>query len=188
MTTGQLLSKRDEFWDTAPAFNGRAEIWQALRAAAECEDTETAQAITAAVNVTLPLGNLSMAYDELGNKYEIPPYCLSNPSNLIHEDPSSAAAPAGGPNSGAQAAGQEPEDLADIAIKLRLNTGKEIPWTGHATSKVSVLKNHVSESEGVSLDRIRILFSGQLLTDAQTLAEKKVVADSIVQVMVRPED
>ena len=28
MTMGQLLSKRDEFWDTAPAFNGRAEIWQ----------------------------------------------------------------------------------------------------------------------------------------------------------------
>lgn len=52
MTRGQLLSKRDEFWDTAPAFNGRQEIWQALRAAAECEDTETAQAIMSAVNVT----------------------------------------------------------------------------------------------------------------------------------------
>ena len=52
MTLGQLLSKRDEFWDTAPAFNGRAEIWQALRAAAECGDTDTAQAIMSAVDVT----------------------------------------------------------------------------------------------------------------------------------------
>ena len=52
MTRGQLLSKRDEFWDTAPAFNGRPEIWQALRAAAECEDSETAQAIMSAVDVT----------------------------------------------------------------------------------------------------------------------------------------
>ena len=55
MTLGQLLSKRDEFWDTAPAFNGRQEIWQALRAAAECEDTDTAQAIMSAVDVTYVL-------------------------------------------------------------------------------------------------------------------------------------
>ena len=71
MTRGQLLSKRDEFWDTAPAFNGRPEIWQALRVSAEAEDQETAQAVASAVNVTLPLGNLSMVYDELGNKYEV---------------------------------------------------------------------------------------------------------------------
>mmetsp|Transcript_32288 Transcript_32288/g.50339 ORF Transcript_32288/g.50339 Transcript_32288/m.50339 type:complete len:157 (+) Transcript_32288:131-601(+) len=83
MTKGQLLSKRDEFWDTAPAFAGRAEIWQAIRAAAECEDMETAQAIMSAVDVTLPHGNLSVVYDELGNKYDIPPYCLSEPSNMI---------------------------------------------------------------------------------------------------------
>ena len=30
MTRGQLLSKRDEFWDTAPAFNGKPEIWQVV--------------------------------------------------------------------------------------------------------------------------------------------------------------
>ena len=34
MTEGQLRSKRDEFWDTAPAFDGRKEIWDALKAAA----------------------------------------------------------------------------------------------------------------------------------------------------------
>ncbi len=33
----------------------------------------------------LPMGNLTLIYDELGNKYEIPPYCLSDPSNLINE-------------------------------------------------------------------------------------------------------
>lgn len=27
LTEGQLRSKRDEFWDTAPAFDGRKEIW-----------------------------------------------------------------------------------------------------------------------------------------------------------------
>lgn len=59
MTEGQLRSKRDEFWDTAPAFEGRKEIWDALKAAAvalECNDHELAQAILDGASVTLPHG------------------------------------------------------------------------------------------------------------------------------------
>lgn len=59
MTEGQLRSKRDEFWDTAPAFDGRKEIWDALRAAAlaaECNDLELAQAIVDGACITLPHG------------------------------------------------------------------------------------------------------------------------------------
>lgn len=59
MTEGQLRSKRDEFWDTAPAFDGRQEIWDALKAAAvaiECNDHELAQAIVDGACITLPHG------------------------------------------------------------------------------------------------------------------------------------
>lgn len=59
MTEGQLRSKRDEFWDTAPAFDGRKEIWDALRAAAlaaECNDLELAQAIVDGACITVPHG------------------------------------------------------------------------------------------------------------------------------------
>ena len=34
----------------------------------------------------LPQGNLSVVYDELGNKYDIPAYCLSEPNNLVKTD------------------------------------------------------------------------------------------------------
>ncbi|MEQ2200929.1 Ubiquitin domain-containing protein 2 [Xenoophorus captivus] len=57
MTEGQLRSKRDEFWDTAPAFEGRKEIWDALRAAAsafESNDHLLAQAILDGASITLP--------------------------------------------------------------------------------------------------------------------------------------
>ncbi|CAL1573188.1 unnamed protein product [Knipowitschia caucasica] len=57
MTEGQLRSKRDEFWDTAPAFEGRKEIWDALRAAAsafEGNDHLLAQAILDGASITLP--------------------------------------------------------------------------------------------------------------------------------------
>lgn len=56
MTEGQLRSKRDEFWETAPAFEGRKEIWDALRAASEQDDLSMAQAIVDSANITLPTG------------------------------------------------------------------------------------------------------------------------------------
>jgi hypothetical protein len=40
LTEGQLKSKRDEFWDTAPAFEGKAEIWAALKAATEATELQ----------------------------------------------------------------------------------------------------------------------------------------------------
>lgn len=116
MTEGQLRSKRDEFWDTAPAFEGRKEIWDALKAAAvalECNDHELAQAIVDGASITLPhgehgtvgdgqaglagtavtwpsslfrpAGTLTECYDELGNRYQLPVYCLAPPVNLISE-------------------------------------------------------------------------------------------------------
>lgn len=60
MTEGQLRSKRDEFWETAPAFEGRKEIWDALRAAAvaaEALDFQLAQAILDGANISVPNGN-----------------------------------------------------------------------------------------------------------------------------------
>lgn len=65
MTEGQLRSKRDEFWDTAPAFEGRKEIWDALKAAAvalECNDHELAQAIVDGASITLPHGEDATAW------------------------------------------------------------------------------------------------------------------------------
>lgn len=74
LTEGQLRSKRDEFWDTAPAFEGRKEIWDALRAAAvagEASDYDLAQAIIDGANVTVPGGYLTECYDELGTRYQV---------------------------------------------------------------------------------------------------------------------
>lgn len=89
LTEGQLRSKRDEFWDTAPAFDGRKEIWDALRAAAvaaEAMDYELAQAILDGASVSVPNGYLTECYDELGSRYLVPIYCLSYPINIVKED------------------------------------------------------------------------------------------------------
>jgi len=59
ITMGQLHSKRDEFWETAPVFEGRREIWDALKAAAaaaEDSDFSLAQAIIDGANIYIPHG------------------------------------------------------------------------------------------------------------------------------------
>lgn len=59
LTEAQLKAKREEFWDTAPAFEGRREIWDALKAsvsALESGDYQMAQVILDGANISLPNG------------------------------------------------------------------------------------------------------------------------------------
>ncbi len=59
LTEGALQGKRDTFWETAPVYEGRQEIWDALKAACEAtndEDYELAQAILEGANISLPRG------------------------------------------------------------------------------------------------------------------------------------
>ncbi|KAL7211577.1 hypothetical protein ACSBR2_014438 [Camellia fascicularis] len=84
ITRAQLKQLREEFWDTAPHYGGRKEIWDALRAAAEA-DLTLAQAIVDSAGVIVQAPDLTICYDERGAKYELPKFVLSEPSNLIHD-------------------------------------------------------------------------------------------------------
>ncbi|KAG0367043.1 Ubiquitin domain-containing protein 2 [Mortierella sp. AD032] len=56
----QLEREREEFWDTAPVYDGRPQVWQALRAACACgddpeeEDPDQIQVILDAARITVP--------------------------------------------------------------------------------------------------------------------------------------
>ncbi|KAH9723244.1 mutator transposase mudra protein [Citrus sinensis] len=65
ITKSQLMQLRDEFWDTAPHYGGRKEIWDALRAAAEA-DLSLAQAIVDSAGVIVQSADLTICYDERG--------------------------------------------------------------------------------------------------------------------------
>ncbi|CAF0768225.1 unnamed protein product [Adineta ricciae] len=92
ITESQLRRKREEYWDTAPAFEGRKEIWDALRGACfavDQSDIDLAQSIINCANISLPHGTLMDCYDELGTRYQIPVYILSAPINLVDGEQSS---------------------------------------------------------------------------------------------------
>lgn len=85
ITRAQLKQMRDEFWDTAPHYGGKKEIWDALRAAAEA-DINLAQLIVDSAGIIVQSEDLSTCYDERGAKYDLPKYVLSEPTNIIKED------------------------------------------------------------------------------------------------------
>lgn len=84
ITKSQLMQMREEFWDTAPHYGGRREIWDALRAAAEA-DLKLAQTIVESAGVIVHSADLTLCYDERGAKYELPKYVLCDPTNLIQD-------------------------------------------------------------------------------------------------------
>ncbi|KAJ8532309.1 hypothetical protein K7X08_012232 [Anisodus acutangulus] len=71
ITRSQLMQLREEFWDTAPHYGGKKEIWDALRAAAET-NLELAQAIVDSAGIIAQNTDMTVFYDESGTKYELP--------------------------------------------------------------------------------------------------------------------
>lgn len=181
MTEGQLRSKRDEFWDTAPAFEGRKEIWDALKAAAvalECNDHELAQAIVDGASITLPHGTLTECYDELGNRYQLPVYCLAPPVNLISErsdeDPNDSPEPS-------------VATKKEFQLKVRLSTGKDVRLSASMADPIGQLKKQLQAQEGIDAGHQRWFFSGKLLTDKTRLQDTKIQKDFVIQVIVNPQ-
>ncbi|UYV75713.1 UBTD2 [Cordylochernes scorpioides] len=181
LTDNQLQSKRNEFWDTAPAFEGRKEIWDALKAAAHAAETHDfvlAQAIVDGANISLPNGNLLECYDELGNRYQLPVYCLSAPVNLVREEsreepesPSLESEPAG----------------LEIAVKLRLSTtGQDTRMVVRTGETVLSAKRRLQALEGIEPARQRWFFSGRLLGDKLRIEEAKLQTGFVIQVVVAP--
>ncbi|XP_065153593.1 ubiquitin domain-containing protein 1a [Paramisgurnus dabryanus] len=178
MADSQLCSKRDEFWDTAPAFDGRKEIWDALKAAAvalECNDHELAQAIIDGANITLPHGSLMECYDELGNRYQLPAYCLAPPVNLISE--------CNDHNVSEHTELQEKKET-EFELKVRLSTGKDIRLGASMANSIRQLKKQLEVQEDIDATCQRCFFSGKLLTDKTLLQDTKIQKDFVIQVII----
>ncbi|CAF1453110.1 unnamed protein product, partial [Didymodactylos carnosus] len=100
LSENQLRRKREEFWDTAPSFEGRKEIWDALHGgvyAIEQNDYDLAQSIINCANITCSLLD---CYDELGTRYQLPVYVLTAPTNLVDESSDSPEGESGASENG----------------------------------------------------------------------------------------
>ncbi|KAJ5074630.1 ubiquitin domain containing 1 protein-related [Anaeramoeba ignava] len=84
ITKEQYKLLKLDFFQTAHIFGGSKEIWKTIQASLEMEDKNKAQLILEAADIKIPQ-NILECYDSKGYKYEIPPYLISEPINLIKE-------------------------------------------------------------------------------------------------------
>jgi hypothetical protein len=178
LTEAQLQQKRDEFWDTAPAFEGRSEIWDALKASAQALDSgdhQLAQAILDGAGISLPNGTLMDCYDELGNRYQLPVYVLSAPINLLRE---------GSETESVDEAASLTGPGVDVPIKLHLSTGQDLRLTVHSTDTIGSVKRQIQAVVTIDARRLRIFFAGKQLVDKQRIDDVKIHRGYTLQVVV----
>lgn len=84
VTATEIEKMRAEFWDTEPHYGGDRVIWDALKAASEA-NIETARLILESAGVNVVSEDMTICYDERGQKYMIPKYAISDPSNIARE-------------------------------------------------------------------------------------------------------
>ncbi|XP_016066717.1 PREDICTED: ubiquitin domain-containing protein 2 isoform X1 [Miniopterus natalensis] len=121
------------------------------------------------------IGALTECYDELGNRYQLPVYCLAPPINMIEEksDVETLDIPEPPPNSG-----------YECQLRLRLSTGKDLKLVVRSTDTVYHMKRRLHAAEGVEPSSQRWFFSGRPLTDKMKLEELKIPKDYVVQVIM----
>ena len=117
-------------------------------------------------------------YDELGNRYQLPVYVLSAPTNLIEE--TSESTDTATDNDTASSPGVE------IPIKFRLSTGKDLKLTVRSTDSVIKIKRQINVEEGIDPSRQRWFFGGKLLNDKMRIEEARIPKGYVVQVIISP--
>mmetsp|Transcript_41478 Transcript_41478/g.106093 ORF Transcript_41478/g.106093 Transcript_41478/m.106093 type:complete len:90 (+) Transcript_41478:366-635(+) len=73
---------------------GCAVVWDTLKGALEAEHSTTVMLLEAA-EIIVARKDMSEIYDSRGNRYELPPYVLSEPSNLLEGPQSPPTSPGG---------------------------------------------------------------------------------------------
>ena len=151
------------------------------------------------------IGELTECYDELGNRYVIPNYCLSRPVNMQCETGSDATVEQQDNSNQASTAqpvskqkqkkkSKEGDTVRDdegtpnrVVMKLRLSTGPELKLHFQAKDTIADVKRRIQEKDGIDVSRQRLFSSGRLLMDKSTIESCSIPKGFVVQVIVGPE-
>ncbi|KAI8936462.1 hypothetical protein NX059_006868 [Plenodomus lindquistii] len=170
-TPSRLEKERRDWWDTQ--VTGNAEIWGAIRVAAQSlqsGEVQTAQALLDVTGCTCPTGLLwKGVYDPTGVQYKVPEWVIVQPEGLAEE------AEAGVGNAGAatlQADAEETERNAKIFnVKVRTSHDQRdmVVSVGAKDTVQSIIEQVRMQGKLDAKAIIRIAYGGRLYQDHETL-------------------
>ncbi|CAJ0751354.1 968_t:CDS:2 [Entrophospora sp. SA101] len=161
ITINQLKKQRDAFWDTAPSYEGRLEIWQAIRCACESDDIILSQAVIDTANITIPTGNLAEGcYDELDRGID------DMNSKLLSEHTKNNEKP--------------------IKIRLSNSSNDIIVNINPKLDTIAILKAKLCINQGLDVKKfnVRILFLGRLLDDKLKFSDLALKDGQLLQGLI----
>lgn len=118
-------------------------------------------------------GYLTDCYDELGNRYQLPVYVLSHPSNLLREDSEEDNL----------ADGAEEDPGEEVIIKLRLSSGKDLKLTVRNRHTIKQIKQTLAKVENIDGVQ-RWFYGGKVLQDKLKIEDTKVPKGHMIQVVL----
>lgn len=194
----EIERRRKEFWDTAPAYEGRREIWDALKAACDEDDTTMAQAILTASDIKLPHGSLTVCFDATGTKYIIPRFCICYPTNMIESIASPEQAPSCSTRNETSRVSPQTHDSTSLSqgssekcsdvvkIKCRLSIGEDVFLDCEPTDIALHIKESLYDSKKIAMSRMRIYFVGKPVPDQLPIANLGLGRNDVLQIMILP--
>lgn len=134
----------------------------------------------------LSAGTLLDCYDELGNRYQLPVYVLSMPTNLVDETSEGDTEQAPDDLSPIHSVAlEEQEPGVELPIKFRLAPdNKDFKMTVQSNDLVLKVKRQLQEMAQVEVGRQRWFFGGRLITDKMTMEASKITKGCLIQVVV----
>jgi hypothetical protein len=172
ISINEIQKMRTEYWETIT--EGYVETWNALRNACET-DEETGLAILMAIEIKLINKNLQLSYDSQGNKYEIPIFCINDPTHFDLPKKKLLTK----------------EELSGDAIKIKVRrAGMSNDVELRISNNISGLelkKEYIGKITGEDLDpsKLRLFFGGKEISDGVLIAEYGVQDDRVVTVFKR---
>jgi hypothetical protein len=159
---------------------------------------DLAQALLDSSNITVPSGLLTDgAYDELGCKYIIPAYCISEPTNLlpdtqvtpansvpIPEELRSEPAAQVDPSSSKLVGRFTTSRPGDYSLVFRLSTSKDIALRVIKSDTIESICQYLRDKEQLHHAKLLALYLGKSLDSNVKMGDLNVDSGGVVQVMI----
>ena len=163
-----LIKKRESFWGTR--VEGNQQTWKFLKEICEMPESEEDDLVAMLQAYDLiPYNNcINVSYDALGGLYEIPNYCIHDPTE--YDLPETK---------------QSKPDEKKICFKARYGP-KQIKLKCSNYSYVKKVKGHIAKKMESSIDKIRLFFFGKEMKNDMQLWNYSVDDDVIIIIMIIP--
>lgn len=167
ITRLELMQERERFWTSR--LEGSRSVWLLLRQAVEADHLSAAMILQTG-HISIQNGTMSLCIDSRGNRYELPPFVLTDPMQFA-EDKETMSRKAGN---------NKPEPVKTIEVKVRsMTTQQDSVLTLSNDQTVLQLKTRLPFKP----QACRLFFGGKEMKDHEQLLEYRIRSGMVIQML-----